>query len=148
MKVILLADVKKQGKKDEIIEVSDGYAQNYLIKNGLAIKFTEGSKKYLDRELADRESKEQTVIEESQIIKERLEKEELVFSVKTGKAGKLFGSISSKQICEEIDNRYGIKIDKKLIIINQPIDVLGAHVVNINLHKKVIAKVRILVKEV
>ena len=146
MKVILLSDVKKQGKKDEIIEVSDGYAQNYLIKNGLAIKYTEGSKKYLARELAVRDDLEQALVHECQLVKVKLEELELIFEVKVGKEGKLFGSISSKQIWEELGH-LGIKVDKKVIKINHPIDALGSHLVDLNLHKKVTAKLRILVKE-
>ena len=146
MKVILLKDVKKQGKKDDILEVSDGYAQNYLIKNGLAIKFTDGSKKRLDGELDTRKKEEQARIEEFKKIKENLEKIELEFKVKTGTQGKVFGSISSKQICEQLAKK-DIKIDKKTIEINSSIDSLGNHLVNVKLHKKVVAVLRIKLTE-
>ena len=142
MKVILLKDVKKQGKKDDVIEVSDGYAQNFLIKNGLAIKFTEGSKKRLENQLETREQEEQTFIKECQKIKDKLEKLELKFKVKTGKEGKVFGSISSKQIAEELA-KNDLKVDKKKIEIKNSIDSLGTHVVKINLHKKVVAELKV-----
>ena len=146
MKVILLKDVKKQGKKDDIIEVSDGYAQNYLIKNGLAVKYTAGSKNILDSEIKTRNDNEKALIEECEKIKEKLEKLELTFKVKTGKEGKVFGSISSKQIADELSKK-NLDIDKKKIKIESSIDTLGVHIVNINLHKSVIAKLKINVKE-
>ncbi len=146
MKVILLKDVKKQGKKDDIIEVSDGYAQNFLIKNGLAVKYTAGSKNILDQELKVRKDNEQALIEDCKNIKSQIEALELTFKVKTGKTGKVFGSISSKQITEELAKK-NINIDKKTIKIDNPIDTLGVHLVNINLHKKVVAQIKINVKE-
>jgi len=142
MKVILLSDVKNQGKKDDVIEVSDGYAHNFLIKKGLAIKYTEGSKNKLEQELADKNQKEVDLIKNCEKIKTELEKKELIFKVKVGKEGKLFGSVSTKQISDEL-NKIGFKIDKKLIEVKTPIDSLGSYIININLHKKVIAQVKI-----
>lgn len=146
MKVILLKDVKKQGKKDQIIEVSDGYAQNFLIKNGLAVKYTETSKSRLNNELEKRALDESLLIKECESLKNKIEKLKINFKVKVGKNGKIFGSISSKQIAEELAKK-SIKIDKKIIEINYPIDTLGVHKVNIKLHKKVIAIASIEVKE-
>ena len=147
MKVILLKDVKKQGKKDDVITVSDGYAQNYLIKNGLAIKLTTGSKSKLEKELDERNKTEEALINKCEEIKEKLTKKSLIFKVKTGKSGKIFGTISSKQIAEELV-KEGFNIDKKIIEIKVPIDSLGVHIVRLNLHKKVIADLHIEVKEV
>lgn len=147
MKVILLKDVKKQGKKDDVIEVSDGYAQNFLIKNNLAIKYTSGSKLKLDSEIDERNKNEQVLVSECQKVKESLEKKEYIFKVKVGKNGKIFGTISSKQIAEEL-NKSGFNIDKKTVKINVPIDSLGTYNVNIELHKKVIANIKVKVQEV
>lgn len=147
MKVILLKDVKKQGKKDDILEVSDGYAENFLIKNGLAIKYTEGSKKRLQNEIETRALEEDLLVKECLNIKDKLEKTTINFKVKVGKNGKIFGTISSKQIAEELSKK-GFTIDKKMIEIDNSIDSLGIHVVNIKLHKKVTAKLNISVKEV
>ena len=146
MKVILLKDVKKQGKKDQIINVSDGYAQNFLIKNGLAVKYTDGSKKVLDKQIDIRNAKENALIKECEEIKTKIEKITLEFSVKTGKNGKVFGTISSKQIAEKLAQK-DIIVDKKTINISSPIDTLGMHIVEINLHKKVTAKASIHVVE-
>ena len=93
MKVILLKDVKKQGKKDQIIEVSDGYAQNFLIKNGLAVKYTPASKNILDNQISKRNADEEALIEKCKEIKAKIEKKELIFNAKTGKNGKIFGII-------------------------------------------------------
>ena len=136
MKVILIKDVKNQGKKDDIIDVSTGYAQNYLIKNKLAVLYTEGSKKILDHELKERKEAEDALVEEYNLIKDKLKDKKLEFKVKTGVGDKVFGSISSKQIIEEI-NKFGYKINKKSIMITNPIDTLGNHIVTIKLHKKV-----------
>ena len=146
MKVILLKDVKKQGKKDQIIEVSDGYANNFLIKNGFAVKYTETSKNRLSNELEKRALDEKLLINECNMLKEKIEKLTLTFKVKVGKNGKIFGSVSSKQIAEELEKK-GINVDKKTIEINYPIDSLGIHEVDIKLHKSVIAKANIAVKE-
>ena len=102
MKVILLQDVKKQGKKDQIIEVSDGYAKNFLIKNGLAVQATQTSRNRLEKELDTRAQQEAARIEECKTIAEKLKNEEVIIKVKTGEQDKVFGNVSSKQIHEEL----------------------------------------------
>ena len=146
MKVILLQDVKKQGKKDQIIDVSDGYARNFLIKNGLAIAANTESKKNLARELDKRKAAEDALIEECKKTAAELKNIELVIKVKTGEQDKVFGTVSSKQICEELKNK-GFNIDKKKICLEYPIDCLGTHNVKIELHKKVIAEVKVTLKK-
>ena len=145
MKVILLKDVKTKGKKDDIIEVSDGYATNFLIKNGLAVQYTKRSKEVLDNEISIREQEEAALIKKCNEIKSKLENKEISFKVKTGAQDKVFGTISSKQIAEELA-KLGFAIDKKCIH-NNTIDVLGTHNVLIELHKKVKFYIKIVLKK-
>lgn len=142
MKVILLKDVKGKGKKDAIIEVSDGYANNYLIKNNIAVPYTKKSKEILDLEIDVREKNEQKLIDQYNEIKNKLNDKVIEFKVKTGKDDKVFGTISSKQISDKL-KEMGYKIDKKCIKINGSISTLGITNVEIELHKKVIFNLRI-----
>lgn len=136
MKVILLKDVKGKGKKDDIIEVSDGYGNNYLIKNKLGVLYTSGSKKVLDKELNIRQEQENTLVSEFNEVKKKLENKDITFKVKTGAQDRVFGNISTKQISDEL-KKLGFNIDKKCIKTNSNIDTLGVHKVMIELHKKV-----------
>ncbi len=136
MKVILLADVKGQGKKDDIIDVSNGYANNYLIKNKLAVAYTEGSKKVLDAQIKIRQDNEDALVASLNEIKAKLANKTIKFQVKTGAQDKVFGKISTKQISDEL-SKMGYKIDKKNIIIDHEIDTLGTHTVTLKLHKRV-----------
>ena len=142
MKVIFLKDVKGQGKKNDIKEVSDGYATNFLIKNGYAVKYTRSSSDRLDKTLENDRINEEKNIEKANAIKNKLEKEKITFVVKTGKDGKVFGSISSKQVHEKLTS-MGYDIDKKKIIIMDSLSNVGFNYINIELHKKVVAKVRV-----
>lgn len=136
MKVIFIKDVKNQGKTDEIKEVSDGYAINYLIKNGYAIKYTKTSNERLNNDIKKRELQEQDQIRKATIIKNKLEKENIIFHVKTGNNGKVFGNISTKQIGEKLTG-LGYDIDKKKIVLPTPLNTIGIHNIKIILHKKV-----------
>ncbi len=146
MKVILLQDVKKQGKKDDILEVSDGYANNFLIKNKLAVPYSKKSKEVLESELETRRQEEDAKIKECQEIANKIQTKEFIFLTKAGKDGKTFGSISTKQINEEL-KRQGFNIDKKCIHIDGVIDTLGCHEIELELHKKVKTKLTIKIKE-
>lgn len=142
MKVIFLKDVKKQGKKNEIKEVSDGYAINFLIKNGYAVKYTKSSSDVLDTQIANDKLNEEKNIKSANEVKVKMEKEVLKFNVQTGKDGRVFGSISSKQICDKLAE-LGYKVDKKNIKIDDSLSSLGSFYINVELYKKVIAKVRV-----
>ncbi len=142
MKVIMLADVRKVGKKDEILEVSDGYANNYLIKNKLAVPFTKRSKEVLDIELNTKAQEEEKRVAEYNEIKNKLENKTLTFKAKTGAGDKVFGKISTKQIADEL-KKMNYFIDKKCIKLNNDIDSIGIHEVEIILHKKVNFKIKV-----
>ncbi|HIS86621.1 MAG TPA: 50S ribosomal protein L9 [Candidatus Caccenecus avistercoris] len=146
MKIILLEDVRKVGKKDQILEVSDGYANNYLIKNKLAVPLTKRSKEVLDNRL-DKEAKfEEEKVEALNKIKKELEKKSIDFQVKTGAQDKVFGKISTKQIADKL-KEMGYNIDKKCILLDGDLDTLGVHEVEIKLHKKVDFKLRVVLKK-
>ena len=146
MKAILLQDVKKQGKKDDIIDVSDGYAKNFLIKNKLAVPASTKAKEVLQDQKDKRAHEEELFIEECNKIKNKLIKEKIEFTVKTGKDEKVFGSISVKQIHSKLQE-LGYKIDKKCIHITTPIVSLGTTQVEIELHKKVKFNINIHLKK-
>jgi len=141
LRVILLEDVKKQGKKDDIINVKDGYGM-YLINNKKAVLETKGSSKVLKKQTDAAQEKENLIIKECEDIKKKLSKMTLKFKVKTGKDGKVFGQISTKQISSEL-LKNGIDIDKKKIKIDVPINNLGVTNVSIMLHKKVEATLKV-----
>lgn len=141
MKVIFIKDLKKQGKVNEVKEVSDGYATNYLIKNGYAVKYTKTSSSILERDLENKRIKEEQEIKQANDLKKKIENITLKFIVKCNN-GKVFGSISSKQIYEELKKK-GFEIDKKIIKIDGAISSLGVHTVKINLHKKVCCELKV-----
>lgn len=141
MKVILLKDVKKQGKKGEIINVKDGYG-TYLINNKLAVLETKGSKKVLDEQNKAAAEEAERVLLECREIKGKLENMTLEFKVKTGKGDQVFGTISTKQIADELKKR-GIEIDKRKIRLDVPVNSLGVTEVTVLLHKEVEAKLKI-----
>jgi len=146
MKVIMLEDVRKVGKKDDVIEVSDGYANNYLIKNKLAVPYTKRSKEVLDIQLEKLASEEEMKIQEFNKIKKDLENKTITFKVKTGAQDKVFGKISTKQIADEL-KKMGYSVDKKCIKLDTNLDVLGVSQVLIELHKKVKFKINVLLSK-
>ena len=146
MKVILLQDVKKVGKKDEIKEVADGYARNFLIANKLAVALTETSKNVLKNQQTDYANNQEKLKQQAIKDKEKLESMEFKFKVKSGKEGKVFGSVSTKQIQEEV-NKKGFTIDKKKFIEHQPVATLGYSNVKVELFKDVIATIKVCLVE-
>lgn len=137
MEVILKTDVEKLGSKDDIVKVKPGYARNYLIPKGMAIPATESNKKAHQEILKQRAFKEKKIIEKFENISKKLSKLNIKITAKAGEKGKIFGSITSVHLSEEL-NKNGFEINKKQIYIeNEPIKQLGKYKAIINLHKKV-----------
>ena len=146
MKIILIEDVKNVGNKGELKDVADGYARNFLIRNRLAVEATAHSKAILEQQKQDKIDQEIEDIKKAEVLKEKLTTITLVFPVKTGEGGKVFGSISSKQIAEELVKKHQITIDKRKILDNGPFNDLGYSDIRIELHKKVIGTIKIHLK--
>ena len=146
MKVVLLEDVRKVGKKGDVVTVSDGYGQNFLIKNKLAVKETPASKKILEQQkearLQDIENKKN-----AEALKEKIEGITLEFVLKSGKDGKTFGSVSTKHIVEQLREKYDIRVDKRKFINAHPIGALGYSNLKVELYKGVIATIRVHLSE-
>ena len=142
MKVIMLADVKKVGKKGEIVEVADGYGRNYLIRGGYAVQATAGSQKVLDQQKVQEALNEQEKKARAEETAKKLENMTLRFHVKSGKEGRVFGSVSTKQIAEEL-RKQGVQIDKRKILDTSPIGTLGVTKVRVELYKDVIGTINV-----
>ena len=142
MKVIFLKDVKKQGKKGDIKEVSAGYAENFLIKNGYATLYNQNSLNNLRHENKVKEEQELAKEKQAKELKNKLENITLDFKVKTGENDRVFGSISAKQIKESLLEK-SIKIEKSQIKMDNNISSLGFHKVKINLYKNIDAIIKI-----
>jgi len=146
MKVIFLKDVKGQGKKGEVKEVSEGYARNFLIPRGLVSPANESNLKQLEQLNKAESRRKEKEKEEALSLAEKLKEVTLNFKVKAGEGGRLFGSITSKQIADEMDKK-GYKIDKRKILLDDPIRSLGVTKVNIRLHPDVTATINVQVSE-
>ena len=142
MEVIFIKDLKNQGKKGDVKNVKDGYAKNYLIKNGYAIPKTKESINKLEHEKKVNKQKEEEIIEKQKKVKEKLDNKTITFTVKTSKTDKVFGSISSKQIKEEL-KKEGYDIEKNQIKIDNPIQTLGFHNVKIELYHNIEANIKV-----
>ena len=148
MKVILLQDVKALGKKGDVVEVSEGYARNMLLKKGMGIEATGKNMNDLKLQKANAEKIARETLEEAQSLGKEMEGKSIKIAVKTGEGGRIFGSVSSKEIAEEIKKQLGYEIDKKKIQIDNPIKALGVTNVSIKLHTKVTAELKVQVVEV
>ncbi len=146
MKVVFTTDVPHQGKAGEIKEVKDGYAKNFLIKKGLATPATTTALTRIKKDKALRLEEEQQRITEYTAIKAQLEKVKVTVFVKSGKDGKIFGTVSNKQICEEL-KKLGYEIEKKKIKISEHISALGSYEIRIDLYKNIGVKIILEIKE-
>lgn len=137
MKVILTADVKGTGKKGEIVNVAEGYARNFLFPKKLAIEATGANLKEIERQKQVLDKKKADEKERAQQLKARLEDLTVTIPVKTGESGRLFGSITSKDIGEVLEKMHGITVDRRRIEIKTPLKNLGVHPVTLKLHPEI-----------
>lgn len=146
MKVILLTDVKSVGKKGEVVQVADGYGQNFLIPRKLAAPATEGAVKKRRKEMEDQSSKKQRELEAARALADKLGSEPLVLKVKVGDGGKLFGSVTSSDVAKAVADVFGHSVDKKKVDLPKPIRELGEHTVKLRLYKGVQANLKVSVE--
>jgi large subunit ribosomal protein L9 len=144
MQVIFIKDLKNQGKKGEIKEVKDGYAQNFLIKNGYAVKKNDANMSILNKQKKEEKELDDYNRKMALDMKKKIESEKISFVVKTGEGDKVFGSVSAKQIKDKLD-KYNIS--KNQIVIDSPLSSLGYHEVRIDLYKDIFAIVRVELKK-
>ena len=147
MKVVFLKDVKGKGKKGEVKNVADGYAQNFLIKQGLAVEASQGNISQLNAQKKKEEKLAAEELADAKKLKEKMDKITVEFSTKAGEGGRLFGSITSKQIADELQKIHNIKIDKRKIELPDAIRSLGYTKVPVKLHTEVTATLNVHVKE-
>ena len=147
MKVILLKDVKGSGKAGQIVKVSDGYARNMLLPKGLAIEATDDNVKSLKKKEALEAEKRAEEKKEAQEIAEKLKDIKIVIKTKSGEGGKLFGSITSKDIAEETLKQSGLSIDKKKIQMKSAIKSIGTFDIDVKLYPKVVGTLTVVVTD-
>ena len=147
MKVILLQDVKSLGKKDQIVEVSDGYARNMLLPKKLGMEATSKNLNDLKLKKAHEDKVAAEVLADAQALAAQIEKESITLSIMMGENGRTFGSISSKEIAEAIKSQLGHDIDKKKIVMKDAIKAPGTRTVGIKLHTKVTADLTVKIEE-
>ncbi|MEF3305318.1 50S ribosomal protein L9 [Paenibacillus sp. GYB003] len=146
MKVIFLKDVKGQGKKGEIKELSEGYVRNFLLPKGLVALASEGNVKQLEHQKLSEEKRKEKEKAEAQALAAKLSEMVVTIKTKAGEGGRLFGSITSKQIAEELEKK-GIHLDKRKIEMNDVIRSLGTTIVKVKLYPDVTAELRVQVSE-
>ena len=146
MKVILLQDVNKVGKKGEMVEAADAYARNVLIRRKLAVEATGQAINDLKLKKANDEKVAAENLAEAEALKKKIEASSVTLKVKTGEGGRLFGSVSSKEISEAIQQQIGVEVDRKKIVVENPIKNVGQMEVLIKLHTKVRANLKVKVE--
>lgn len=143
MKVILLDNIKGVGKKDEVINASDGYARNFLFPKKLAVEANNENMNKLKAKKQSEQYKKDIEKENAQKIAQKLDTINLNIKVKAGENGKIFGGVTSKEISEELKKQYKIDVDKKKIVLNENIKNIGSFDINIRLYEGVIGKLKV-----
>lgn len=147
MKVILLQDVKSLGKKDDIVDVSDGYAKNFLFTKKLGVEANSKNMNDLKLKKANNEKVAAQNLQDAKNLAELIAGKTVVVRLKAGEGGKTFGSVSNKEISEEAKAQHGLEIDKKKIVISDPIKNIGTYEVTVKLHPKVTGTLKVKVEE-
>ena len=147
MKVILLEDVKSLGKKGDLVEVSAGYARNFILPKKKGVEASSKNINDLKLQKAHKDKVAAEQLEAARNLRTEIEKKELALSIKVGENGKAFGAISSKELAQAVKDQFGLTVDKKKIVIDEPIKALGDHEVKIKLHPKVTAALKVKVSE-
>jgi len=147
MKVILLKDVKGTGKKGDVVNASDGHARNFLIPRGLAKEATDSSISTLKHQKASEDKRKAEELQEAKELAERIGKIEIKIVSKAGEGGKLFGSITSKDIAEKLNKEHKLKIDKRKISMDGAIKALGTTTLDVKVYPSVVAKLKVTVTE-
>ena len=147
MKVILLEDIKGVGKKDQIINASDGYARNFLFAKNKALEATPNNLRQLEHKQKAEEAKKAKEYEKAKELGKKLDEISITVAVKTGNNGKLFGAVTNKEISAALKEQHNLDIDKKKIVINDTIRAVGERTVDVKLHSKVTAKLTVKITE-
>jgi large subunit ribosomal protein L9 len=147
LKIVLLDDVKNLGNKFEIADVKDGYANNYLFKKKLAKKLTKNILSEIESKKKSDEYKKEKEILEYKSVCEKINGKEIIIYAKAGVENKLFGAITQKEIAQKIFDEFGLKIDKKKIMMDENIKALGGRQIEIKFHSDIVAKIYVLVKK-
>ena len=147
MKVILTQDVKSQGKKGQLVEVSDGYARNFLLPKKLAVIATAENLNTMKQQEKARKAQEAAEKAEAEATAKKLKDMTVKIAAKAGEGGRLFGAVTSKEIAEELNKQYGLNVPKQKIVLEEPIKTFGNHEVPVKLHKDVTAKLTVKVTE-
>lgn len=147
MKVILLEDVKSLGKKGQIVNVSDGYARNFVLPKKLGLEATSKNLNDLKLQKANEEKVAKQILDEAKALAEKVEAGKVEVKIKVGEGGRTFGSVSTKEIAIAVKEQMGYDIDKKKIQLKDTIKTLGTHNVPVKLHQKVTAELKVIVTE-
>ena len=146
MKVIILKDTKNVGKKGDTVEVSDGYARNFLIPKGIAAEATASNLRELERQKAAEAERRATDKASAEKVKEKLAQLEIVVTTKAGEGGRIFGSITSKDISDALKAQHGVEIDKKKIVLDAPIKETGSYKIEAKLYQEVSGTLNVTIK--
>ena len=147
MQVVLLEDVKALGKKGEIVKVNDGYARNFILPKKLGIEANAKNLNDLKLQKANEEKLAAERLEQAKELAKKLEAASVTVSIKAGEGGRAFGSVSSKEIAKAISDQLGLEIDKKKLVLPEPLKTFGTHQVPIKLHRDVTAKLTVKIVE-